>query len=178
MPADHGRADRRRDVVVAGSDVGDQRTQGVERRLVAELVFLLHLLFDLVQRDVAGAFDHDLHVVFPGFLGEFTQSLQFGELRFVAGVGNAAGTQAIAQRKGDVVLRENLADVVKALVQKILLVMMRHPLRQNRAAAAHDPGDALRNHRQVLNQHAGVDRHVVHALLGLLFDHFQHHAGC
>jgi len=26
-----------------------------------------------------------------------------------------------------------------------------------------------------LHQHAGVDGHVVHALLGLLFDDFEHH---
>ncbi len=25
------------------------------------------------------------------------------------------------------------------------------------------------------NQHAGVNRHIIHALLGLLFDHFQHY---
>ncbi len=75
VPADHGRADRRGDVVVAGSDVGDQRTQGVERRFVAELFFLIHLLFDLVQRHVARTFDHDLHVVLPGFLGQLAQSL-------------------------------------------------------------------------------------------------------
>ncbi len=53
--------------------------------------------------------------------------------------------------------------------------MVRHPLRQNRPAAADDAGDALRNHGQILNEHAGMDGHVVHALLRLLFDHFQHH---
>ena len=168
----------RGDVVVAGGDVGHQRAQGVERRLVAELLFLVHLLLDLVQRDVAGAFDHDLHVVLPGFLGQLAERLEFGELGFVAGVGDAAGAQAVAEGKGDIVLREDLADVVEALVEKILLVVMRHPLRQNRAAAADDAGDALRDQRQVLNQHAGMDGHVVHALLGLLFDHFQHHARC
>ena len=72
-------------------------------------------------------------------------------------------------------LGENLADVVEAFIQKILFVMMRHPLRQDRAAAADDAGDALRNHRQILNEHAGMDGHVIHALLRLLFDHFEHH---
>ena len=32
----------------------------------------------------------------------------------------------------------------------------------------------LGDQRQILDQHAGVDGHVVHALLGLLFDHFEH----
>src|SRR5947207_11483410 len=34
-PADHRRADRRGDMVIAGRDVGRERPQGVERRLAA-----------------------------------------------------------------------------------------------------------------------------------------------
>ncbi len=49
-----------------------------------------------------------------------------------------------------------------------------HPLGENRAAPADDAGDALRNQRQILHQHSGMDGHVVHALLGLLFDHLEH----
>ena len=126
---------------------------------------------------MAGAFDHDLHVVLPGFLGQLAQSFQFGELGFVAGVGDAAGAQAVAQREADVVLLENLDDVVEALVEEILFVVVGHPLGEDRAAAADDAGDALRNQRQILDQHAGVDGHVIHALRGLLFDHFEHDFG-
>ena len=104
VPADHRRANRRGDVVVAGRDVGHQRPQGVERRAVAQLDFLVHLLLDLVERHVAGAFDHHLHVALPGLLGQLAQRLQLGELRLVAGVGDAAGTQAVAQRVAHVVL--------------------------------------------------------------------------
>ena len=48
-----------------------------------------------------------------------------------------------------------------------------HPLRHDRAAAADDAGDALGNHRKVLDQHAGVDGEVVDALLRLLLDHVE-----
>ena len=174
VPSDHSGADRRGDVVVAGRDVRDQRPKRVERRFVAELFLFVHLLFDLVQRHVAGTLDHDLNVVLPRLLGQFTQSLKFGELGFVAGIGNAAGTQAVAQGERNVVFGENLADIVKALIQKILFVMVRHPLRQNRPAATDNPGDALRNHRKVLNEHSGMDGHVINALLGLFFDYLEH----
>ena len=50
-------------------------------------------------------------------------------------------------------------------------------MRQDRAAPADDACDALRNQRQVLNQHAGVDGHVVDALRSLLFDYFKHDFG-
>ena len=143
VPPDHGCANRRRDVVVAGSDVGDQRSQRVERSFGAELDFFLDLLLDLVHGDVAGTFDHHLHVVLPGFLGQLAEGLQFGELGFVAGVGDASGTQAIAERKADVVLFENLADVIKAIIEKILFVVVGHPLSEDSTATAYDAGDAL-----------------------------------
>ena len=40
IPADHGRADAARDVVVAGGDVGGERSQGVEGRFVADFAHL------------------------------------------------------------------------------------------------------------------------------------------
>jgi hypothetical protein len=58
---------------------------------VAEVHFLLDLHLDLVHRNVAGAFDHHLHIVLPGLFRQLSQRLELGELRFVAGVGDAAG---------------------------------------------------------------------------------------
>ena len=54
---------------------------------------------------------------------------------------------------------------------------MGHPLGENRASPADNSGDALRHQRQILDQDACVDRHVVHALLRLLLDDFQHDVG-
>ena len=122
-----------------------------------------------------GTFDHHLNIVSPGLPGQLAQRFQFGELRRVAGIGHAARPQSVAQREADIVLLENLADLIKMFVQEILLVVLDHPFGQDRSAAAHDAGDALGSKRNVLHQHAGVNGHVIHALLGLLLDHFQHH---
>ena len=177
VPADHGGADGGSDVIVAGRDVGDQRAQRVEGRFVAHLDFLIHLKLDLVQRDVPGAFDHHLHVVLPGLLGELAQGLQFGELRLVAGVRQASRAQPVAQREGDVVFLEDFADVLEVRVEKVLLVIFHTPLGQDGAAAADDAGDALASQGNILAQHAGMDGHVIHALRRLLFDHLQHDLG-
>ena len=74
-------------------------------------------------------------------------------------------------------LCENPANIVKTVVEEILLVMVRHPLRQDCAAAAHDSCNALRNQRQVLDEHASVDSHVIHTLLSLFLDDLQHDFG-
>ncbi len=151
---------------------GPERVKG---RFVAQLVFFFHLQLDLVERNVAWPLDHHLDVVFPGFFRQLAKDFQLGELRLVAGVGEAAGAKTIAQRETDVVLLENLANSVEILVQKILLLVEAHPLRQHRATAADDSRNAIAHQRQEFAQHPGMDGHVIHALLGLLFDHFEHH---
>jgi len=61
-----------------------------------------------------------------------------------------------------------------ARTEKFLLVMMRHPLRQDRPAAADDAGDALGKPADVLAPAVPrMHREVVDPLLGLLFNHFQ-----
>src|SRR5882762_8026213 len=177
VPADHGRTDGRGDVVIAGSKIRNQRTQRVKRSFRAHLHFFFDLKLDLVQGDVAGTLDHHLNVVLPGFPGKFAQRLQLGELCLVAGIGDATGAQAVAERKADVVFLENFADVVEALVEHILLVVFHHPFGQDGSTAADDSGNALGGERYVLHQDAAMDGHVVNALLGLFLDDLEHD-GC
>ena len=102
--------------------------------------------------------------------GELAERVELGELGAVARVVQAAGTERVAERDGDVVRRENLEHVVEALVERVLAAVLHHPHRVQRAAAADDPGDAAVDERQVLEEDAGVERHVVHALPRLVLD--------
>src|SRR5256712_3230459 len=95
-PADHRRTDRRGDVVVARRDVGRERPERVEGRLVAHLELALHVLFDQMHGDVAGALDHDLAVVLPRDRRQLAERLELGELRLVVGVRGRARSQAVA----------------------------------------------------------------------------------
>ena len=122
-----------------------------------------------------GPFDHHLAAVLPGLQRQLAQRLQLGELGGVVGVGQAAGPQAVAEAEGHVVGPHDLAQLVEVRVPGVLLVMGQHPAAHQRAAAADDAGDALGRQRQVFLQHAGVDRHVIDALLGLVLDHVEHH---
>ena len=86
-------------MIVSGSNVGDQWAEGVERRLVTELAFFIHLLFNFVHRDVPGALDHNLHVILPGLFRQLTESFEFGKLGFIAGIRDTAGAQTITERE-------------------------------------------------------------------------------
>src|SRR5436190_6470048 len=70
VPANHGGADGGGDVIVAGRDVGGQRTQRVERSFVTGFELPIHVFFDQVHRDVTRAFDHHLTVVLPRDFGQ------------------------------------------------------------------------------------------------------------
>ena len=86
IPADHRRADAAGDVVVAGRDVGGERSERVERRFTAPLELLRHVFLDHSHEHVARAFIHDSHTLGPGALGEFALHFEFAELRLVIGV--------------------------------------------------------------------------------------------
>ena len=54
-------------------------------------------------------------------------------------------------------------------------MVFHYPFRQNRAAPADDARDSLAGQRNVLDEHTGMDGHVIDALLRLLLDHLEHH---
>ena len=170
MPASHGSTDRRGDVVVTRSNVGDQGAEHIEGCLAAFLHLLFDVELDLVEGDVARAFDHDLHVMLPGATGQFAKGLQLSQLGRVGGIVLTSRTQRISEREGAVVTLEDLADVIEARVEGVLLVVIQHPLGQDAAATADDPGDTALHLGQVLDQQSSVDGLVINALLAVLLN--------
>jgi hypothetical protein len=120
---------------------------------------------------VAGALDHDLDVLRPRAAREVAEDVELGELGLVAGVVEAAGTQAVAERDGDVVAAQHVEQLVVVREERVLLVVVEHPLRGEGAAAGDDSGEAAADEGHVLEEDAAVECHVVDALLGLLDDH-------
>ncbi len=125
------------------------------------------------MRNVAGSLDHHLGARCLTACGQFTQHVEFGKLGGVGRVGDATRTHSVAQRPGHVVLSHDVAKIIERFVQRVLLVVHHHPFGDQRSAAADDAGDAIDAQVQVLEFDAGVDRHVVDTLLGLVFAHVQ-----
>ncbi len=102
---------------------------------MAALQLFGHVALDHMHGYVARAFNHHLHVVFPGDFGQFAQRMQLGELRFVVGILNGAGAQAVAQRQGDVVGGANFTNLAEMFEQEVLFVMGETPLCHDGTAA-------------------------------------------
>ena len=167
-PADHRRTDAAGDVVIARSDIGGQRPQGIEGCLIAALQLLVHVFLDQLHGHMAGAFDHALHVMLPGNLGQLAQSFQLTELGRIIGIGNRARTQAVAQGEGHVVGLHDLADIFEMGIEEVFLMMRQTPFGHDRTTARDNAGDPLGGQRHIAQQHARMDGEVIHALLGLL----------
>ena len=127
-PADHCRADTGGEMVVARRDISGERPQGVEWRFVAVLQLFGHIAADHLHRHVARAFNHHLHVIFPGDFRQFAEGAQLGKLRLIVGILNGAGAQAIAQRQRHVIGGADFADFAEMLVEEVFLMMRQAPL--------------------------------------------------
>ena len=117
---------------------------------------------------MAGPFDHDLHIVLPGNVGQFAERFKFGKLCLVVSVIARAGTQPVAERERYIVGLHDFADLFEMRVKERFLVMRKTPLRHDRTAARNDTGHAFGGHRNVGEADTGVYRKVINALLGLL----------
>ena len=122
---------------------------------------------------MARALHHDLHVVCPGALGQLAQTHQLFDLADIGGIGQAAGAAGIAQRDGHVVLGADLTDLVKVLVEGVLVAGHAHPGEHQRAAAADDVHLPLVGADLVdgLAGDAAVQGDKVHAVLSVQAHH-------
>ncbi len=167
-PADHGRADAARYVVITRRNVGRERPKRVERRATAMLELLVHIDLDLVHRHMTRPLDHHLTALCPGDLRQFAQRFQFGKLRFVICVGNGARAKPVTQREGNIILPHDVADFLEMFVEETFLVMREAPLRHDGAPTADNAGNTLCRKRHIGKAHTSMDGEIVHALLCLL----------
>ena len=160
-------------MVIAGGNVGHQRSKNVERSAHADALLHLHIGGDLVQRHMARALHHDLDIVGPGAFGQLAQTHQLFDLADIGGVGQAAGAAGVAQRDGHIVLFADVQDLVKVLVERVLVAGHAHPGKHEGAAAADNVHLPLMLADLVngLAGDAAVQGDKVHAVLRMQADH-------
>src|ERR1700757_5230895 len=103
VPSNHRGSDCAGYMIVTGRDISRQWSQRVERRLMAPLQLLVHILLDHLHRDMARTLVHHLHAMFPGPASQLALSVELAELCFIIGVGNRARTKPVTDRKRHVV---------------------------------------------------------------------------
>ncbi len=155
-------------MVVAGGDVGNERTEGVEWSLVTVVELSLHILLNLLQRHMTRTLDKCLYVFVPGTCYEFTHRVEFGKLSRIIGVGNTAGAQSVAKRECNIVFSHDVADVVEMLIQETLPILQQAPFTHDAASTTHDAAKTAVGKMHVVPAYSGMDGEIVHALFALL----------
>ena len=125
---------------------------------------------------MSGPFYHDLHVLFPGQLGQVSQSHQFMDLRPVRGVGKTARPQSVAEAQRDIVFPDNVKESVIVFVQRVFPVVVEHPGGQKRTSPAYDIGNPPLSlqHFQGRTGQAAVNGNEINAIRALLFDNLKY----
>ena len=127
-----------------------------------------HVLLNLVQGHMTRSFNKCLHMLLPCPDNQFAHRVKFGELGFIVCIINGARTQTISQRDSHIVLRQNIADVIKMLVQERFLVVNQAPFAHDATAPTHDTAQTLVGQMDILPADAGMNGKIIHALLALL----------
>ncbi len=162
--------DRGHAVIVAGRDIGDKRTEHVERFPVRNPLLQDDVGLDLVDRDMPRSLDDCLDTLGVCLIGKFCIDEQFLDLGTVSSVVDRTRPHTIAKGEGDLVLLEDLDQIVELRVERVLFLVVKHPCGHKRAASGHEstvPPLVLQAlHRFVVDP--GVDRHEVGPELRLL----------
>ena len=124
-------------MIVSRGDIGHERAEHVERRVVAQTLLELHVRRDLVDRHMPRPLDHDLHASIPRALGELADLDKLGDLASIGRVVVAARAHRVAEGNGHVVLVQDIEHLVVVLIERVLVARRLHPREDERAAARH-----------------------------------------
>src|SRR3972149_286857 len=116
---------------------------------------------------------HDLDVFFPCLQCQLAKYLQLCKLCLVTCISKTARSQAIAKAQTYIISPAYLKYTVKVCVQRVLLIMISHPLGHDRSAAAYDPHMTLCRHRQELMQKSAMQGHEVYTLFCLNLNYIE-----
>ena len=118
---------------------------------------------------MARPFYHHLHVLFPGTFGQLAQAHQLFDLAYVGAIGQTAGAAGVAQGDRYVIFPADFKNFVKIFVKGVFLAGHAHPGKYQGASPGynvHFPFVFL-NLLNGLARNAAVERHKIHAVLGM-----------
>ena len=125
-------------MVVARSNIGNNRPQRVERCLVALIKLALHILTYLMHRRMSGALNECLHILIPRPKHKLAHRVELGKLGCIVGIGSTSGAQTVAKTQGHIVTCHYIADVIEMLIKETLPVVYQAPFAHDTSATTHD----------------------------------------
>ena len=93
----NGTTDGSRDVVITRCDIGNKRSEYIERSTHADSLLNFHVCSNLIERNVSRTFNHNLNIMSPCTFGEFTQTDKLFDLADICGISQTSRTAGITE---------------------------------------------------------------------------------
>ena len=81
-----------------------------------------HIGSDLVERHMSRSLDHNLYIVRPCALGQFTETDKLLDLADIGGVCQTSRTAGISERNGDIMLLADIKNFIKIFIERVLIL--------------------------------------------------------
>ena len=120
-------ADSGSDVVITGSNISNERTEDIERSVMADTFLELHISLDLIHSHMTGTLDHYLNVLSPCAFSERTQFDELRDLTSISSVIDTTWTECITEADGDVEFAENIEHLIVVLIERVFVAGHHHP---------------------------------------------------
>ena len=85
------------DMVIARCDISNDRTECIERSLMTMVELTIHVLTDLLHRNMTRTFDECLYVLIPCTKHEFAHSVKLCKLSSIIGICRTTRTQTVTK---------------------------------------------------------------------------------
>ena len=134
----NGTTDGSRDVVITRCDIGNKRSEYIERSTHADGLLNFHVCSNLIERNVSRTFNHNLNIVSPCTFGEFTQTDKLFDLADICGISQTSWTAGITERDSNVMFFADIKDFIEIFIERVFFAGHAHPCKDKASATAYD----------------------------------------
>ena len=85
------------DMVIARCDISNDRTESIERSLMTMVELTIHVLTNLLHRNMTRTFDECLYILIPCTKHELAHCVKLGKLRSMFGISRTTRTQTVTK---------------------------------------------------------------------------------
>ena len=126
------------DMIISGSDICYQRSKYIERCTHADALLYFHVRSNLIQRHMSRTFYHNLYIVIPCTLGQFSEADEFFNLAHISSVSKTSRTTGITKGNGNIIFFADVEDFIVMLIEWVLFSGHAHPCKDKTSATAYD----------------------------------------
>ena len=176
----HCSADSCSNMVISRCNICYKRSKYIKRSAHTNGLLYFHIGCHLIQRYMSRSFHHNLYIMHPCTLGQFSKADKFLDLTYVGCICQTSWTTGIPKGNGNIIFLTNIKNFIKILIKWILFSCHAHPCKNQASATAYNVHFTF-VFFDLLNSFPGnpaVQRYKIYTVLGMKPYHINKILGC